>query len=437
VRETADLSPSQVVQWLDRHVVGQDTAKRMVAIALRNRQRRRRVEGPVKGEILPTNIILMGPTGTGKTEIARRLATLVGAPFVKVEATKYSETGYVGRDVEGMIRDLVRQAVNQCGLEERRAFADEAREKVCRQVASALKTAHPELPEIQDVAAGVAGGIYDDLEVEIQVRDDKSRVDVLLPGAGIDQEGAEAFREMIQKLTGWKKRRSRMRVRSAIERLVEEETERRLDQGDHVERALEIAQEEGIVFIDEIDKVVGAEGGAGPDVSRSGVQRDLLPLVEGTVVQTRWGPVRTDHVLFIASGAFHGSSPSDLIPELQGRFPLRAELDPLSEEDLFRILTQPEHCLLAQYKALLAADGLTLEMDEGACREVARMAMEMNSKEEDIGARRLRTVLTHLLDEYLFGAPDLVRGARTVTAADARSRLSELAGGPDEEHYIL
>ncbi|NLP04734.1 ATP-dependent protease ATPase subunit HslU [Candidatus Fermentibacteria bacterium] len=432
-----NLTPSEVVLWLDRHVIGQDRAKRVVAIALRNRHRRRSIPEPMRSEIVPSNIILIGPTGTGKTEIARRMATLVGAPMVKVEATKYSETGYVGRDVESMVRDLVRQAVNQCARTERSGKAEAAREKADRMVAGALRASDPSLPGESALLESIRSGLMDDVEVEIPVRDDRSRLDILIPGSGIDQEGADAFREMISKLTGTRRRRSRMKVREARERAMEEELERLVEQGDHVARALELAQEEGIIFIDEIDKIIGAEGGTGPDVSRSGVQRDLLPIVEGTVVQTRYGPVSTSHILFIASGAFHGTSPSDLIPELQGRFPLRAELDPLTEDDLYRILTQPEHCLLSQFKALLEADGVSLEIDDEACRAAARTAMQLNASGEDIGARRLRPVMMHLLDDCLFGAPDRVKGRVRISADSASRSLAELAGDEAAEHYIL
>jgi ATP-dependent HslUV protease ATP-binding subunit HslU len=434
---SGELTPAQVVQWLDRHVVGQQKAKHVVAVALRNRYRRMKVSEPMRSEILPTNIILMGPTGIGKTEIARRLATLVGAPFVKVEATRYSETGYVGRDVEGMVRDLVRQAVNQCGSEERRNSVSPARERADRAVAAALRAADPSLPPEAELAGAISGARFADMEVEISVREERPQFEVFLPGTGMDAEGSEAFRDLFSRIAGQRRRKNRMKVRNARERLFEEEMDRLLEQGDSVERALRLAQEEGIIFIDEIDKIVAAEGGSGPDVSRFGVQRDLLPIVEGNVVQTRYGPVRTDHMLFIASGAFQGCSPSDLIPELQGRFPLRAELEPLGEEDLYRILTQPEHCLLSQYRELLSADGVFLEIDEEACRAVARTAMRLNLQTEDIGARRLRPVLTQLLDEELFGAPDLVRGTIRVSGPDAERRLAELAGAEDEEHYIL
>jgi len=433
----SELTPAEVVRWLDRHVVGQRKAKRVVAVALRNRWRRLRIEEPMRSEVLPTNIILMGPTGIGKTEIARRLATLVGAPFVKVEATRYSETGYVGRDVEGMVRDLVRQAVEMCAADVRRDREQSSRLRADGLVAAALRDADPSLPPPDELVPVLGSSRFSGCEVEVPVRENRPTLEVLLPAPGMDGEGAELFRDLVSKISGGRRRKVRMKVPEARKRLLEEELDRAIEQGDHLEKSLALAQEEGIIFIDEIDKIISSGEASGPDVSRFGVQRDLLPLVEGTLVHTRYGPVRTDHILFIAAGAFNGTSPSDLIPELQGRFPLRAELEPLDEEDLFAILTQPENNLLKQYKALLAADGVDLDLDEDACRAVARTAMKMNSDQEDIGARRLKPVLTHLLDELLFGAPDLVRGRIAMGGAEAAARLSELAGGGDEGHYIL
>lgn len=433
------MTPAEIVTWLDRHVIGQDQAKRTVAIALRNRYRRRLVDEPMQSEIYPSNLIMMGPTGVGKTEIARRMANLVGAPFVKVEATKYTETGYVGRDVEGIIRDLVRSAVNLATSKAREEKSGEAEIRVSTRLLDAVSKNGVDYGSRDELAELLHRGRLDTLEIELSVTERAMGVEVfpMIPGQGFDNQMNDQMKKMLEKVIGKRRKKIRITVAEARKKLFDDEMARILDSGDHIQKGLKLAQEEGIVFFDEIDKIIGSEGGSGPDVSRMGVQRDLLPLVEGSTVTTRYGPVKTDHILFIAAGAFHGSSPADLIPELQGRFPLRVALDPLSEKDLLRILTEPESCILDQYVQLLDADGLELIVEEQAKRKIASVARYLNEEKEDIGARRLRSVLSYLLDEYLFGAPDMIRGRVRLTGKKAQNRLGVLVERKDEEGYIL
>ncbi len=433
------MTPAETVTWLNRHVIGQDEAKRTVAIALRNRYRRRLVEEPMRSEIYPSNLIMMGPTGVGKTEIARRMANMVGAPFVKVEATKYTETGYVGRDVEGIIRDLVRSAVNLATGKAREKKSEEAEARVSKRILDAVSRNGVDYGSAEELAELLSKGRLDTIEIELSVTEKAIGVEVfpMIPGQGFDNQMNDQMKKMLDKVIGKRRKNIRLTVAEARKKLFEDELARILEGGDHIKEGLKLAQEEGIVFIDEIDKIIGSEGGSGPDVSRMGVQRDLLPLVEGSTVATRYGPVKTDHILFIAAGAFHGSSPADLIPELQGRFPLRVSLDPLSEKDLLRILTEPESCILDQYVQLLAADGLELVLEEQAKGRIAAVARYLNEEKEDIGARRLRSVLSFLLDEYLFGAPDLIRGKVRLTGKKAKERLGVLVERRDEEGYIL
>ncbi|MCK5131521.1 MAG: ATP-dependent protease ATPase subunit HslU [Candidatus Sabulitectum sp.] len=436
---TKTMTPAETVTWLNRHVIGQDEAKRTVAIALRNRYRRRLVEEPMRSEIYPSNLIMMGPTGVGKTEIARRMANMVGAPFVKVEATKYTETGYVGRDVEGIIRDLVRSAVNLATGKAREKKSEEAEARVSKRILDAVSRNGVDYGSAEELAELLSKGRLDTIEIELSVTEKAIGVEVfpMIPGQGFDNQMNDQMKKMLDKVIGKRRKNIRLTVAEARKKLFEDELARILEGGDHIKEGLKLAQEEGIVFIDEIDKIIGSEGGSGPDVSRMGVQRDLLPLVEGSTVATRYGPVKTDHILFIAAGAFHGSSPADLIPELQGRFPLRVSLDPLSEKDLLRILTEPESCILDQYVQLLAADGLELVLEEQAKGRIAAVARYLNEEKEDIGARRLRSVLSFLLDEYLFGAPDLIRGKVRLTGKKAKERLGVLVERRDEEGYIL
>ncbi len=434
-----DLTPAQIVQWLDRHVIGQNNAKRAVAIALRNRYRRRKASEEIRSEIYPSNLIMMGPTGIGKTEIARRLANLTGAPFVKVEATKYTETGYVGRDVESMVRSLVRHAVNieaEIAAKERQGQLKDA---VDTKLAEALRKTGYDSMTTSEIVRMLDKGLLDDTEIELILPDHMAHMEILplVPGGGFDNPAGENLKKLMQKMVGGRRKRKKLTVREAKERLQEEEMRRLLEGSDHISRGLWLAQEEGIIFIDEIDKIIGFSESKGPEVSRMGVQRDLLPIVEGCTVQTRYGPVKTDHILFIAAGAFHGSSPSDLIPELQGRFPMRVELHSLSEDDLFRILTEPENSLLKQYSALLEADGVKLRLYRKAALEVARVANYLNEETDDIGARRLRPVLSYLLDEQLFGAPDLVQGDVNISGARASAILLDLADRREDGNYIL
>jgi len=433
------MTPSETVKWLDRHVIGQDLAKRTVSIALRNRYRRQLIDEPMRSEIYPSNLIMMGPTGVGKTEIARRMASLVGAPFVKVEATKYTETGYVGRDVEGIIRDLVHSAVNLATRKAREERTGEADARVNSILVEAVVASGIDYGTPDEISALIRQGKLNNLEIELSVSEKAMGVEIfpMIPGQGFDNQVNDQMKKMLDKVIGKRKRKIRLTVAEAGKRLFDEEIDKILEAGDHVHEGLKLAQEEGIVFIDEIDKIIGSEGGSGPDVSRMGVQRDLLPLVEGSTVATRYGPVKTDHMLFIAAGAFNGSSPADLIPELQGRFPLRVSLDALSEGDLLRILTEPESCILGQYVQLLAADGLDLIIDEQAKKTIAATARYLNEEKEDIGARRLRSVLSFLLDEYLFGAPDLISGKVKLTGKKAEEILAALVERQDEEGYIL
>ncbi len=439
MRTAKIMTPAETVKWLDRHVIGQAQAKRTVAIALRNRYRRRLVKEPMQSEIYPSNLIMMGPTGVGKTEIARRMANLVGAPFVKVEATKYTETGYVGRDVEGIIRDLVRSAVNLATSKAREEKSAEAQSRVSKKIIDAVLKNGVDYGSTEELADLLLSGKLDHIEIELSLTEKAVGIEVfpMIPGQGFDNQMNDQMKKMLDKVIGKRKKKMHLTVAEARKKLFEDEMSRILDGGEHVQAGLKLAQEEGIVFIDEIDKIIGSEGGSGPDVSRMGVQRDLLPLVEGSTVATRYGPVKTDHMLFIAAGAFHGSSPADLIPELQGRFPLRVALDPLSEIDLLRILTEPESCILDQYLQLLAADGLNLVVEDLAKKQIAYVARYLNEEKEDIGARRLRAVLSFLFDEYLFGAPDLLKGRVRLTEKKAQSRLSLLVERKDEDGYIL
>jgi len=464
-----DLAPREIVSELDRYVVGQAKAKRAVAIALRNRWRRQKVAPELRDEILPKNIVMIGPTGVGKTEIARRLARLAGAPFVKVEASKFTEVGYVGRDVDSMIRDLVEAAVKLVKEEEMEKLRERAREAAEEKVLDALgygsgfglgfrsavsrvrgegggEPEHaPQAGGREKARAQLRAGTLDDETVEIEVTERPATpMPFMAPGM---EDMAQGLQDMMQSIGnnpivsmlggGAKKRKRKVKVKEALDVLAQEEASRMVDMERVVRDALDRAQNAGIVFIDEIDKIAGRDQSHGPDVSRGGVQRDLLPIVEGSNVNTKYGAVKTDHVLFIAAGAFHVAKVSDLIPELQGRFPIRVELEPLTRADLVRILKEPRNSLVRQYTALLATEGVDVQFRDDAVDEVARIAAEVNERMENIGARRLHTVMERLLDEISFGASEL-RGQRIVVdAAYVKARLEGIASDEDLSRYIL
>jgi ATP-dependent HslUV protease ATP-binding subunit HslU len=434
------LTPREIVAELDKFIIGQKRAKKAVAVALRNRWRRQQLDAEMAREILPKNILMIGPTGVGKTEIARRLARLADAPFIKVEASKFTEVGYVGRDVESIVRDLTEVAVQMVREEKTAEIRDRAKARTEQRLVDLLLPALPD-SEAEETRGKLRmllrEGKLEDRMVDVEVADKTFPSFEIVTNQGVEEMDINV-KEMLPGLFGGKKKRRKTTVAEAREILQAEEEGRLVDPGQVAREAVERAQSAGIVFLDEIDKVAGRESaGRGPDVSREGVQRDLLPIVEGTQVNTKYGFVKTDHVLFIAAGAFHVSKPSDLIPELQGRFPIRVELDSLTEEDFVRILTEPENALLKQYRALLGAETVDLSFSEEAIREIARDAERVNSSLENIGARRLHTILERLLEEISFAGPENAGKTISIEVDDVRSALADLVKDEDLSRYVL
>ena len=448
-----DMTPREIVAELDKYIVGQAAAKRAVAVALRNRVRRQKLPPELADDILPKNILMIGPTGVGKTEIARRLARLAGCPFVKVEASKYTEVGYVGRDVESMVRDLVEMSIDMVREEKLDEVAERAEQAAEERVLDLLLPPPPPpapgTPETDVTAqreqnqrtreklrAQLREGKLDQRMVDLEVRERMMPSFEVISNQGIEEMDVN-FKEMLSGMFGQQKKKRKMSVSDAFEYLIQEEEGKLVDMDQVTRIAVERAEQMGIIFIDEIDKVAGRESGHGPDVSREGVQRDILPIIEGTTVNTRYGMIRTDHILFVAAGAFHVTKPSDLIPELQGRLPIRVELQSLKEEDFVRILTEPKNALIKQYIALLETEGLKLNFTDDAVLTIAKFATTVNEQTENIGARRLHTILEKVLDELSFEAPDLKKKTVKVDAAYVNKQLADIVKNQDLSRYIL
>lgn len=432
-----DFSPREIVSELDRFIVGQAEAKRAVAIALRNRWRRRRVAEGLREEVTPKNILMIGPTGVGKTEISRRLARLAGAPFLKVEATKFTEVGYVGRDVDSIVRDLVEASIAITRDKRRREVRARAEVAAEERLVVAMVGAGASEATKESFRRKLLNGEMEASEIEIELTETAPAAMLELPPGVGGGNGAMNLGDIFGKAFGARSKRVRTTVREARPPLIQEESDKLLDSDAVTKEAVRAAEEDGIVFIDEIDKVASRSERGGADVSREGVQRDLLPLIEGTTVATKHGPVKTDHILFIASGAFHVAKPSDLLPELQGRLPIRVELKPLTREDFRRILTEPEASLIKQYVALMGAEGVTLVFEDAAIDAIAGLAADVNASVENIGARRLMTVLERVLDEVSFTAPDRGGETVTITADFVKQQVGELAKNADLSRYIL